>query len=220
MNWLADPESITRQSFAHIRQALALQDWDPAIVPVIERVVHASGMLDLVDAIAHSDDFAARGIDALRRGRPVFCDCAMVAAGLTRTPSFHPGRVQVMIDHPDVACHARARCTTRSAAAIDVWRTQLNDALIVIGNAPTALFRLLERVTRDAITPAAIIGIPVGFIGATESKERLIVQMPPVAYFTVRGTRGGSAMASAALNALVRMAAGQGNTAPPGTLDP
>jgi len=220
LNWLSDPGDIYRQSFAHIQHHLDLHDHDPAIAPVIERVVHAAGMLDLVNDIAHSADFVAAGAGALMQGCPVFCDSTMVAAGLVRTESFHDDRIQVMIDHPDVGHRAKTRHTTRSAAAIDIWQERLNDALVVIGNAPTALFRLLECIADDAITPAAIIGIPVGFIGAAESKERLIAQTPPVAYFTVRGTRGGSAMASAALNALVRIANGPGNTPLPETQDP
>ncbi|MCY4260670.1 MAG: precorrin-8X methylmutase [Rhodobacteraceae bacterium] len=211
MTRIVDPEEIVRKSFAHIRSRMDPGDHSPGVIPIIERVVHAAGMLDLVDDVAYSDDFVAAGQHALIRRCRIYCDSDMVAAGLTPSLQFRRDQIRVMLDHADVDRHAREHRTTRSAAAIDVWQSQLGGAIIVIGNAPTALFKLLDAIRSGAARPAVIIGITVWFVGAAESKEALIRHPVPTPYFTVRGTRGGSAMAAAAMNALVRMTAGQSN---------
>ena len=201
MKYQTDPEKIYRDSFAHVRQNLDLARHDHSAARVIERVVHACGMLNLVDDIRYSRRFVDAGTAALAEGKPVFCDCNMVASGIIRRHLEMNNEVITTIDHPDLAEHKTLE-TTRSAAAIDLWGAGIDGSIAVIGNAPTALFRLLERVEDHSVRPALIIGIPVGFIGASESKQALINCPRDIEYFTVKGTRGGSAMASATLNAV------------------
>ena len=174
---------------------------------MVIRVVHACGMPDLVEVIEASDDVAAKAAEALAGGAPVICDCAMVAAGITRRFLPASNDVLVTLNNAAVPERARALATTRSAAAVEDWHDHLDGAVVAIGNAPTALFHLLERLDQGWPKPAAILAFPVGFVGAAESKA-VLAENPPAetAFITVHGTRGGSAMASAAVNAAAILA--------------
>jgi precorrin-8X/cobalt-precorrin-8 methylmutase len=163
-------------------------------------MIHACGMVDLVGDVSYSPGFAAAATAALRRGAPILCDTAMVASGITRSrlPAGNP--VVCTLAEPSVPELAATLETTRTAAAVELWRSRLAGAVVVIGNAPTALFHLLEIVAGGAARPAAVIGVPVGFIGAAESKVAL--SESDLEFLVVHGRRGGSAIAAAAVNAL------------------
>ena len=196
-----DGAEIYRRSFATIRAEADLAGLDAVLERVAVRMIHACGMVDLVDDVAYSPGFGAAAEGALRAGAPVLCDTAMVAAGVTRARLPAANDVVCTLAEPGMAELARSLGTTRSAAALERWRDRLAGALVVIGNAPTALFRLLELLAeKDVARPAAVIGVPVGFVGAAESKEALAAA--PVEHLIVRGRRGGSAIAAAAVNAL------------------
>jgi precorrin-8X/cobalt-precorrin-8 methylmutase len=158
-------------------------------------------MTDITEDIVMSPTFAERATTALRRGAPILCDAKMVAHGITRSRLPNANNVICTLDDPDTARLAKELGNTRSAAALELWRPHLEGAVVAIGNAPTSLFRLLEMLDEGAPPPAAIIGVPVGFVGAAESKEALAMQTR-VPFLIVRGRRGGSAMAVAAVNAL------------------
>jgi precorrin-8X/cobalt-precorrin-8 methylmutase len=197
-----DGAAIYRRSFAIIRAEARLDRFDGTDERVAVRIIHASGMVDVADDIMFTRGFSAAASAALRKGAPIFCDAQMVAHGITRARLPANNAVICTLSDPRVPALAVARRTTRSAAALELWREQLAGSVVVIGNAPTALFRLLEILQEpDVIPPAAVIGIPVGFVGAAESKQALLesAQVPCV---IVRGRRGGSAMAAAALNAV------------------
>ncbi|MDR3516029.1 MAG: precorrin-8X methylmutase [Azospirillaceae bacterium] len=206
--YLHDPAAIYRQSFAVIRDEAVLDGLSEAEITVALRVAHACGMVDVTAALRFHPDAVVRARDALRAGAPILADCTMVTAGIIRNRLPADNRVLCTLDHPALRDPAVAPTTTRSAAAVELWRPDLDQAVVVIGNAPTALFRLLELLEAGAPTPAAILAFPVGFVGAAESKDTLI-RLAPVPYITLPGRRGGSAMAAAALNALA------GLTVPP-----
>lgn len=172
------------------------------IVDIAVRLVHACGMPDILENMQASADFPVAARRALDIGAPVFCDCAMVASGITRKFLTAQNDVIVTLNDPSVPDLAAKLETTRSAAAVDLWIDRLEGALVVVGNAPTALFRLLEIIDEDGPRPAAIIGIPVGFVGAAESKLELASVARSVPFLVVHGTRGGSAMASSVVNAV------------------
>ena len=207
--YLKDPQAIYRESFAIVRRQTVLDGLPAALHEVAVRVVHACGMPDIVTDIDASDDFVVSASAALREGATLLCDCAMVASGITRR--FLPADNDVMLTLNDARVPALATDlqTTRSAAAVDLWRDHMAGAVIVIGNAPTALFRCLEVISDGAPRPAAIIGCPVGFVGAAESKQALATCAAAVPYFAIQGTRGGSAMASSVVNALALSCAGR-----------
>ena len=200
--YLKDPQAIYEASFAIVRERTLLEGFPAELHDVVVRVVHACGMPDIVTDIDASDDFVASASAALRDGAPLLCDCSMVASGITRR--FLPAGNDVMVTLNDARVPALAADlqTTRSAAAVDLWRDDMAGAVIVIGNAPTALFRCLEVIADGAPRPAAIIGCPVGFVGAAESKKALVMNDAAVPCFAIQGTRGGSAMASSVVNAL------------------
>ncbi|MEN0001748.1 MAG: precorrin-8X methylmutase [Pseudomonadota bacterium] len=199
--YLRDPADIYAQSFATIEREVDLSAYSSSMARVVTRLIHACGMTDLVDDIAYSDDAANTGIAALEQGCPIYCDVEMVRAGIIEK-SLPAGCTPICtLNDPRAAEHGRASQTTRSAAAVDYW-DRLGGSICVIGNAPTALFRLLERIGEGAGVPALIIGIPVGFVGAVESKHALATTDHGSAYITVHGRRGGSAMASSVVNAL------------------
>lgn len=204
MNYIQDPSLIYEKSFEIVRtrtrKALSLAP--ETAVPVICRIVHACGMPDVAAELKHSDDFAIVGAKALASGATVLCDANATAAGVARAMLPQDNVVQTMIDDPEVRDLAMRMKTTRSAASVELWKPTLEDSVVVIGNAPTALFRLLEIIDAGAARPALIIGFPVGFVGAAESKEELVRDSRGIPYLTLPGTRGGSAMAAAALNAL------------------
>ena len=197
MDYLRDPAEILRRSFEIVRAETDLSSLPPDVAEVAERLVHACGMPDIVADLRWSDGAAAKARSALAAGAPVICDSRMVAAGISRAR----GDVLCMLGLPNVGAMASERGTTRSAAQVELWKPFLSGSIVVVGNAPTALFRLLEVLTEDTgREPAAILAFPVGFVGAAESKQALIDR--DVSYMTVLGRRGGSAMAAAAVNAL------------------
>ncbi|MCK0167893.1 precorrin-8X methylmutase [Jannaschia sp. S6380] len=200
-----DSAAIYAASFATVRKEASLSRFPRDMAEIAVRVIHACGMVEIADRLDHSDDVAVSAIAALRRGAPVYADCEMVAAGVTRR--LLPGTdIRCTLNDPRVPDLARDLGTTRSAAAVDLWDT--GGAIVAIGNAPTALFRLLERLDEGAPKPAAILAFPVGFVGAAESKAELGLNPRATPYLTLRGRRGGSAMASAAVNAIGILAGG------------
>jgi precorrin-8X/cobalt-precorrin-8 methylmutase len=201
-----DGAEIYRASFATIRRETDLTGIPTALERVAVRMVHACGMTDLVADMAWSADFASEAEAALAAGAPVFCDSSMVAAGVTRSRLPARNEVLCMLRDPRVAGLAAQLRTTRTAAAVELWRDRLDGALVAVGNAPTALFHLLEMVAAGAPRPAAVVGVPVGFIGAAESKAALAADPLRIPFLVVHGRRGGSAIASAAVNALASKA--------------
>ena len=198
-----DGAEIYRRSFAIIRDEADLDGFDhPALERAVVRMIHACGMPDLADDVEASPGFAAAATAALRAGAPVLCDTSMVASGVTRSRLPAGNDVLCTLRDPRVAALARELETTRTAAALELWRERLDGGVVAVGNAPTALFRLLELVGSGAPAPAAVIGVPVGFVGAAESKQALAGNADGIEYLVVHGRRGGSAMAAAAVNAL------------------
>lgn len=201
--YLRDPELIYRQSFSIIRKEADLSQLPQDIANIVVRLIHACGMTDLAQEIVYTTDAASAGRSALMRGAPVLCDTRMVAEGITR--SLLPANNEVLCwnNYPESLKLAKKLGTTRSSAAVEFWLPRLAGAVVAVGNAPTALFRLLEVLDEGAEPPAVIFGLPVGFVGAAESKKLLIKQCKgSVQFLTLTGRRGGSAMAAAAVNAL------------------
>jgi precorrin-8X/cobalt-precorrin-8 methylmutase len=203
-DYVRDGAEIYRRSFAMIRAETDLDELDPVLERVVVRMIHACGMVDLATDVAASSGFGAAVEAALRDAAPILCDTAMVASGVTRSRLPAGNEVVCTLSDPRVPELARELGTTRTAAAMELWRDRLAGAVVVVGNAPTALFRLLEMLETQAARPAAILGIPVGFVGAAESKEALAANAFGVPYLIVRGRMGGSAMTAAAVNALAR----------------
>jgi precorrin-8X/cobalt-precorrin-8 methylmutase len=199
--YIRNGEEIYHRSFAVIRAEAELSRFSALEERVAVRIIHACGMTDLAGDIVMSPGFAMRARQALRDGAPVLCDSKMVAQGVTRGRLPRSNDIVCTLDDPAVPALALKIGNTRSAAAMELWRERLSGSLVAIGNAPTALFRLLEMIEDGAPAPAAVIGTPVGFVGAAESKEALATdgRLP---FLIVRGRRGGSAMAVAAINAL------------------
>ncbi|MEV6453309.1 precorrin-8X methylmutase [Streptomyces anulatus] len=197
-----DGPAIYRQSFATIRAEADLAGLPADVSQVAVRMIHACGMVDLVRDLAFSPNAVADARAALRAGAPILCDVAMVASGVTRKRLPADNDVVCTLSDPSVPELAAKMGTTRSAAALELWRDRMEGAVVAVGNAPTALFRLLEMIEDGAPRPAAVIGVPVGFIGAAESKEALAEHASGLEHLIVRGRRGGSAIAAAALNAI------------------
>ncbi|MBK5964364.1 precorrin-8X methylmutase [Thiocystis minor] len=199
-----DAHGIYRQSFAIIRAEARLERIPDDLEALAVRVIHACGMPEVIEDLAFSPGAGAAGRAALEAGAPILCDSRMVAEGITRArlPADNP--VICTLQDPSVPALASELGNTRSAAALELWRPHLAGAVAVLGNAPTALFRLLEMLDAGAPLPALILGFPVGFVGAAESKEALAADSRGVPFVTLRGRRGGSAMAAAAVNALGR----------------
>lgn len=197
-----EPAAIYRQSFATVREEARLERFGAGMEAVAIRLIHACGMVEVADRLAFSQDAYAAGHTALQSGAPVLCDCEMVGAGIIRRylPAYN--QVIVTLNDPDVPELAKDIGNTRSAAAVEMWREHIEGAVVVIGNAPTALFHLLELLDEGWPKPALILGFPVGFVGAAESKAELAERPRGCEFIALRGRRGGSAMASAALNAL------------------
>lgn len=200
-DYIRDGAEIYRRSFAIIRGEADLSRFSGHSEKVAVRIIHAAGMVDVARDIAMSADFTDKARAALVAGAPILCDAKMVANGVTRARLPAGNDVVCTLDDPRVPDLARRLGNTRSAVALDLWGERLGGAVVAIGNAPTALFRLLELLDAGAPRPAAVIGIPVGFVGAVESKEAL-VNDGRVPYLVVRGRRGGSAMTAATVNAL------------------
>ncbi len=197
-----DPAAIYAESFARVRREARLDRFDRGMEAVAVRLIHACGMVEVADRLDFSPGACAAGRAALASGAPVLCDCEMVAAGVIRRNLPAGNDVIVTLNDPRVPDLAREIGNTRSAAAVELWRDHLEGAVVAIGNAPTALFHLLELLDQGWPKPALILGFPVGFVGAAESKAELARAPRGCEFVALRGRRGGSAMASAAVNAL------------------
>jgi precorrin-8X/cobalt-precorrin-8 methylmutase len=204
INYIHNGEEIYRQSFATIRAEANLQVLTPDLAQVAVRLIHACGMTDIVQDLVASPAAVQAGRRALAAGAPIFCDAQMVADGVTRKRLPAQNEVICTIRDPQVDQIAMQIGNTRSAAALDLWLPMLAGSVVAIGNAPTALFRLLELLDQGAPKPALILGFPVGFVGAVESKAELAAHPRGVPFMTLHGRRGGSAMAAAAVNALAK----------------
>ncbi len=200
-DYIRDGAEIYRRSFAIIRAETDLSRFSPEEERVAVRIIHACGMVEAASDIAFAPGAVNAGRAALAAGAPVLCDSKMVANGVTRARLPADNEVICTLDDPSTPALARQIGNTRSAAAMELWRERLGGAIVAIGNAPTALFRLLDMIDAGAPKPAAVIGMPVGFVGAAESKEALIAH-GGLRWLVVRGRKGGSAMTAAAINAL------------------
>jgi precorrin-8X/cobalt-precorrin-8 methylmutase len=202
--YLRDGEAIYRRSFAIIRAEADLAHFSADEAEVAVRMIHACGLVEAAERIVFGHGLVAAARAALAHGAPILCDAEMVARGIIRSRLPAGNAVICTLNDPDVPALAAKLGTTRSAAALDLWGDRLDGAVVAIGNAPTALFRLLELVAAGAPHPAVILGIPVGFVGAAESKEALAANPHRIPFLVVRGRIGGSAMTAAAVNALAR----------------
>nr|WP_325252707.1 precorrin-8X methylmutase [Amylibacter sp.] len=196
------PADIYAQSFATVRAEANLDRFPAEMRPMVVRLIHSCGMVEIADRLAYSPAAFAAGRDALQRGAPVLCDCEMVGAGIIRRYLPADNDVIVTLNDPSVPALAAKIGNTRSAAAVELWRDHIEGAVVAIGNAPTALFHLLELLEQGWPKPAVILGFPVGFVGAAESKAELAARPRGCDFVALRGRKGGSAMASSAVNAL------------------
>lgn len=201
-----DPAAIYRQSFATVEAEADLSGLPDSARPVAVRLIHACGMVEIAQDIICSENLVEKAVEALRSGAPVLCDCEMVRSGVIRRMLPADNDVIATIGDARVAGLAANLGNTRSAAAVELWRDHLEGAVVAVGNAPTALFHLLELLDEGWPKPAAILGFPVGFVGAAESKAELAANPRGVPFITLSGRRGGSAIASAAVNALSALA--------------
>ncbi|MDZ7823395.1 MAG: precorrin-8X methylmutase [Ahrensia sp.] len=202
LQYIKDPSEIYRKSFETIESEVDLSLFPSDIRDVAVRLIHACGMVDILKDFTFSDDAVAAGRAALANGAPIICDVEMVRHGIIGRHLTANNKVLCAVGDEATRTLSNEIKNTRSAAAMDLLAHEFDGAIIVIGNAPTALFRLLELIDAGAAKPALIIGMPVGFVGAAESKDALIADSRGVAYMAVRGRRGGSAMAAATLNAI------------------
>lgn len=202
LDYIRDAAEIYRQSFATIRDEADLARFPDDVARVVVRLIHTCGQVDVGDHVAFTDDVVARAHAALAAGAPVLCDSSMVAAGITRSRLPADNEVVSLVADRRAPELAQRLGFTRSAAAVDLWADRLAGAVLAIGNAPTALFRLLELLDDGVAAPAAVLGGPVGFVGSAQSKQELIDRPRGMAYLVVTGRRGGSAMAAAAVNAI------------------
>lgn len=196
------PADIYAQSFATVRAEANLERFPAEMRPMVIRLIHSCGMVEIADRLAYSQAAFTAGRDALQRGAPVLCDCEMVGAGIIRRYLPAENNVIVTLNDPSVPALAAKIGNTRSAAAVELWRDHIEGAVVAIGNAPTALFHLLELLDQGWPKPAVILGFPVGFVGAAESKAELAERPRGCDFVALRGRKGGSAMASSAVNAL------------------
>jgi precorrin-8X/cobalt-precorrin-8 methylmutase len=203
-DYLRDGAAIYQRSFAIIRAETDLSSFSAAEAEVAVRMIHACGLIEAGKQIVFGEGLVAAARSALQAGAPILCDSEMVAHGITRARLPKNNEVVCTLRDPAVPALAARLNTTRSAAALDLWMDKLEGAVVAIGNAPTALFRLLELLDSGAPRPAAIVGIPVGFVGAAQSKDELMTHAHGIPFLVVRGRLGGSAMVAAAINALAR----------------
>ncbi|MFK0734543.1 MAG: precorrin-8X methylmutase [Gloeotrichia echinulata GP01] len=201
-DYIRDANEIYRNSFAIIRSEANLEILPADVAKVVVRMIHACGMTDIVTDVGYSPTAVLSGRTALAAGASILCDCRMIAEGITRKRLPANNQIICTLNEPTVPELAQKLGTTRSAAALELWRSHLAGAVVAIGNAPTALFRLLEMLDQGAPKPAVILGFPVGFVGALESKAALAEDSCNVPFLTLHGRRGGSAIATAAVNAL------------------
>ena len=203
-DYLRDAAAIYERSFAIIRAEADLSRFTPEEADIAVRMIHAAGQVEIAMLIEFAPGFVAAARAALKRNAPILCDSEMVAHGITRARLPAKNEVICTLRDRRTADLGAKLATTRSAAALELWRDKLDGAVVAVGNAPTALFRLLEMLEADAPKPAAIIGIPVGFVGAADAKEALAASSCGVPYLIVRGRMGGSATTAAAVNALAK----------------
>ncbi|AMB81263.1 precorrin-8X methylmutase [Pseudomonas paraversuta] len=202
IDYIRDGQEIYRNSFAIIRAEANLESIPADLEKLAVRVIHACGMVDAIEDLRFSPGAGKAGRDALAAGAPILCDARMVLEGVTRTRLPANNQVICTLKEEGVAEMALEQGNTRSAVALELWRPYLEGSVVVIGNAPTALFYLLEMIDAGAPKPALILGFPVGFVGAAESKAMLAADSRGVPFVIMQGRRGGSAMAAAAVNAL------------------
>ncbi|GHA56228.1 precorrin-8X methylmutase [Amylibacter ulvae] len=202
LHYIREPSEIYAESFATVRKEARLDRFDPSMQPLVTRLIHSCGMVEIADRLAFSPNAAREGMAALAAGAPVLCDCEMVGAGIIRRYLPADNQVIVTLNNPSVPTLAKDIGNTRSAAAVELWRDHIDGAVVAIGNAPTALFHLLELLDQCWPKPACILGFPVGFVGAAESKAELAANPRGCDFVALRGRKGGSAMASAGVNAL------------------
>jgi precorrin-8X/cobalt-precorrin-8 methylmutase len=204
IDYVRDGAAIYRQSFAIIRAEADLSRFSDAEADVAVRMIHACGVVETAKNIVFSNGVVTAAREALHAGAAILCDSEMVSHGITRARLPAGNAVICTLRDPTVPALAEKRGTTRSAAAMELWLDRLEGAVVAIGNAPTSLFRLLEMLDGGAPRPAAILGVPVGFVGAAESKEALIANSRGIPFIAVRGRVGGSAMTAAAVNGLAQ----------------
>ena len=197
-----DPSAIYAQSFATVRKEARLDRFPQDMQPLVTRLIHSCGMVEIADRLAFSPSVYSVGHAALKSGKPILCDCEMVGAGIIRRYLPAQNEVIVTLNDPRTPELAQEIGNTRSAAAVRLWEPHIEGAVVAVGNAPTALFHLLELIDEGFPKPAVILGFPVGFIGAAESKAELAANSRGIDFVALKGRKGGSAMASAAVNAL------------------
>ena len=202
MDYLRDPAAIYARSFEMIRAEADFSRTPASAIGIATRVIHACGMVDIVDDLVFSDDFVAAAMAALKKAAPIFVDAEMVRHGIIARQIESGKDIICTLNDPRARDIGIAKSITRSAAAVDLWLPRLLGSIVVIGNAPTALFALLEFIDNGAAKPACIIAMPVGFVGATESKAELAANPRGIPFATIKGRKGGSAMASSVINAL------------------
>lgn len=202
LDYIRDAAEIYRQSFATIRAEADLDGFGADVARVVVRLIHTCGQVDLTEHVAFTDGVVAATHAALAAGAPILCDSSMVAAGITAARLPAGNEVVSLVADPRAADLARQLGTTRSAAGVQLWADRMDGAVLAIGNAPTALFRLLELIDEGMPAPVSVLGGPVGFVGSAQSKDELIADPRGMEYLVVRGRRGGSAMAAAAVNAI------------------
>jgi precorrin-8X/cobalt-precorrin-8 methylmutase len=212
LDYIRDPAEIYRLSFATVEREADMARLPSGMQKVATRLIHSCGMVDILDDLAFSKNAVEAGISALKNGAAVYCDVEMVKSGIIERNLPPPSRLVCTLNDRRAGHHGKENNNTRSAAGVDFW-DELDGAICVIGNAPTALFRLLERLDEGAAKPSLIIGIPVGFIGAVESKQELARDPRGCEFITVHGRRGGSAMASSVVNALAYLVKEQAGAA-------
>lgn len=197
-----DPSAIYAQSFATVRKEARLDRFPQDMQPLVTRLIHSCGMVEIADRLAFTPSVYSVGHAALQAGKPILCDCEMVGAGIIRRYLPSQNEVIVTLNDPRTPELAQEIGNTRSAAAVRLWEPHIEGAVVAVGNAPTALFHLLELIDEGFPKPAVILGFPVGFIGAAESKAELAANSRGIDFVALKGRKGGSAMASAAVNAL------------------
>ena len=210
MSYCRDPGEIYARSFEIVRREARLERFSHDAAELAVRLIHSCGMVEITEGLVISTDCVSAGRAALGRGRPILCDSEMVARGIVRRGRAAQSPVICTLNAQNIPDRAKAAKTTRSAAAVELWADHLADALVTIGNAPTALFRLLEGLDEGWPKPAVILAFPVGFVGAAESKAALAENPRGIPFATLSGRRGGSAMAAAAVNALALGLTGDG----------
>jgi precorrin-8X/cobalt-precorrin-8 methylmutase len=197
-----NPSAIYKESFKIAASEANMERFPVGLREIVLRLIHACGMPEIADRISFSDEAFKAGFDALQKGAPILCDCEMVKAGITSRYLPIQTKVITTLNDPRTESIAKSISNTRSAAAVELWKNNIEGAIVCIGNAPTALFHLLELLEKGWPRPALILGFPVGFVGAAESKAELAKSNLGLSFITLKGRRGGSALASAAVNAL------------------